>query len=57
MAIQYLLETGAPPFTENVPIYRRRVVDGKVLVHPCAYAPGTRVEPARIEGETVGRQA
>ncbi len=56
---QYLPDSGAspPPFTEKVATFRTRVVDGKVLVHPCAYAPGTRVEPARIEGETVGRQA
>src|SRR5437870_2660421 len=34
---QYLPETGAspPPFTEKVPTFRTRVVDGKVLVHPC----------------------
>ncbi len=56
---QYLPDSGAspPPFTEKVATFRTRVVDGKVLVHPCAYAPGTRVAPARIEGETVGRQA
>ena len=56
---QYLPDTGAspPPFTEKVATFRTRVVDGKVLVHPCAYAPGTRVEPARIEGEAVGSRA
>ena len=34
---QYLPETGAspPPFTEKVPTFRTRVVDGRVLVHPC----------------------
>jgi nitrite reductase/ring-hydroxylating ferredoxin subunit len=48
---QYLPDTGAspPPFTEKVPTYRARIVDGKVLVHPCAHAPGTRIEPARID--------
>jgi len=56
---QYLPDSGAspPPFTEKVATFRTRVVDGKVLVHPCAYAPGTRVEPARIEGDAVGRRA
>jgi sulfoxide reductase heme-binding subunit YedZ len=48
---QYLPDTGAspPPFTEKVPTYRARIMDGKVLVHPCAHAPGTRIEPARID--------
>ncbi len=47
---QYLPESGAspPPFTEKVPSYRTRIVDGKVFVDPCALAPGTPVEPARI---------
>jgi len=49
---QYLPDTGAspPPFTEKVPTYRTQVIDGRVLVHPCAHAPGTRIEPARIDG-------
>ena len=48
---QYLPDTGAspPPFTEKVATYRTQVIDGKVLVHPCAQAPGTRIEPARID--------
>ena len=34
---QYLPETGAspPPFTEKVPTFPCRIVDGKVYVHPC----------------------
>jgi nitrite reductase/ring-hydroxylating ferredoxin subunit/DMSO/TMAO reductase YedYZ heme-binding membrane subunit len=34
---QYLPETGAspPPFTEQVATFRTRIVDGKVLLHPC----------------------
>lgn len=49
---QYLPDSGSspPPFTEKVPTYQTRVVGGKVLVHPCAHAPGTRLEPARIDG-------
>ena len=48
---QYLPDSGSspPPFTEKVPTFRTRVVDGKVLVHPRANPPGTRVEPAREE--------
>src|SRR5262245_18931520 len=48
---QYLPETGAspPPFTEKVATFSTRVANGKVLAHPCAKAPGTRVEPARID--------
>lgn len=52
---QYLPDTGAspPPFTEKVPTYLTRVVNGKVLVHPCPQAPGTRIAPARIQREPV----
>ena len=34
---QYVPETGAspPPFTDRVPTYETRVVDGKVLINPC----------------------
>ncbi len=48
---QYLPETGAspPPFTEKVATFSTRVANGKVLAHPCAKAPGTRIEPARID--------
>jgi sulfoxide reductase heme-binding subunit YedZ len=49
---QYLPHSGAspPPFTDKIPTYRTRVVDGKVLVDPCPLAPGTPVEPGRIDG-------
>jgi len=51
---QYLPETGAapPPFTEKVATFRTQVVDGRILVHPRALPPGTRVEPARIGVES-----
>ena len=50
---QYLPDSGAspPPFTEKVPTFQTRVVEGKVLLHPCPLAPGTRVEPAQVNGE------
>lgn len=53
---QYLPDSGAspPPFKEKVSTFRTKIVDGKVLVHPCPLAPGTRVEPARVNGEEVG---
>jgi nitrite reductase/ring-hydroxylating ferredoxin subunit/DMSO/TMAO reductase YedYZ heme-binding membrane subunit len=56
---QYLPESGAspPPFTEKIPAFRTRVAGGKVWVHPCASAPGTRVEPARIDAEAAMGQA
>lgn len=48
---QYLPESGASPapFTEKVPTFNVRVINGKVFVHPKPNPPGTRVEPARIE--------
>ena len=47
---QYLPESGAspPPFTEKVPTFNVRVVNGRVLVDPRPNKPGERVEPARI---------
>lgn len=53
---QYLPETGAspPPFTEKVPTFRTRIAGGKVLVHPCPLAPGTRVAPSIIDGHALG---
>jgi methionine sulfoxide reductase heme-binding subunit len=47
---QYLPASGAspPPFTEKVATFRTRVIDGKVLVHPCPLPPGTAVEPSRV---------
>ncbi len=53
---QYLLETGAspPPFTERVPTFRVRVIDGRVLVDPRPLPAGTRVEPATLAGGDAG---
>jgi len=51
---QYLPDSGCspPPFTEKVPTYRVRVIDGKAHVRACPLPPGTRVEPAPIrQGE------
>lgn len=47
---QYLPESGSspPPFTEKIPTYRVRIVDGRVQVHPDANPPGTPVPAARI---------
>lgn len=38
-----------PPFTEKVATYQVRIVSGRVQVNPRALAPGTPVEPARLE--------
>lgn len=48
---QYLPETGAspPPFTEKVSAFRTKLADGMVWLDPTPLAPGTRVEPSRIE--------
>ncbi len=48
---QYLPETGTspPPFTEKVPVYQARVMDGRVLVDPSPLPEGTMAEPGRIE--------
>ena len=48
---QYQPESGAapPPFKEEIPTFRVKVVEGSVFVHPRPNPPGTRVEPARIE--------
>lgn len=47
---QYLPETGAspPPFTEKVPTFEVKIVNGRVLVDPKPHAAGTYCEPARI---------
>jgi nitrite reductase/ring-hydroxylating ferredoxin subunit/DMSO/TMAO reductase YedYZ heme-binding membrane subunit len=47
---QYLPESGAspPPFTEKVPTFSVRVVNGRVLVDPRPNKPGQYVEPAQI---------
>ena len=43
-----------PPFTEKVPTYEVRVIDGRVLVNPEALPPGTPVPPASIESTARG---
>jgi len=50
---QYEPETGASPapFTEKVPTFNVRVRSGRVWLDPRPNAPGTRVEPARIDEE------
>src|SRR6266566_4390777 len=52
---QYQPESGAAPapFKEKIPTFRVKVVDRTVFVHPRPNAPGTYVEPARVEGEEV----
>ena len=49
---QYRPQDGCapPPFTERIPTYRVRVERRRVLIDPTPLAPGTPVEPARIEG-------
>jgi nitrite reductase/ring-hydroxylating ferredoxin subunit/DMSO/TMAO reductase YedYZ heme-binding membrane subunit len=49
---QYCPDNGASPapFTERIPTFAVRVVAGRVQVDPAPLPPGTRVEPARIEG-------
>jgi nitrite reductase/ring-hydroxylating ferredoxin subunit/DMSO/TMAO reductase YedYZ heme-binding membrane subunit len=49
---QYRPEDGTspPPFAEKVPTFRVRVIDGKVWADPRPLPPGTRVEPAEIDG-------
>ncbi|MEW6321130.1 MAG: Rieske 2Fe-2S domain-containing protein [Acidobacteriota bacterium] len=48
---EYRPDTGAspPPFTEAVPTFRTRIVDGRVFVDPRPLSPGTWIEPARLE--------
>jgi nitrite reductase/ring-hydroxylating ferredoxin subunit/DMSO/TMAO reductase YedYZ heme-binding membrane subunit len=55
---QYLPESGSspPPFTEKVPTFQTKVIGGKVLVHPCAHPPGTRLEPSLIEPVGAGER-
>ncbi len=47
---EYRPESGAspPPFTEKVPTFAVQVVDGRVLVDPTPYPPGTWLAPARV---------
>jgi len=48
---QYRLEDGQspPPFTERVPTFRVKLVEGKIWVDPKPNLPGTYSEPAIIE--------
>jgi len=48
---QYKPESGSapPPFTEKIPTFHVKVVDGQVYVHPRPNPAGTYVEPAPIE--------
>ncbi len=50
---QYSPESGAspPPFTEKVPTFNVRVKAGEVWIDPRPNPPGTRTEPAQIEGQ------
>lgn len=47
---EYRPDTGAspPPFTEKVPVFVTKIVDGEVFVHPTPKPPGTLVEPSLI---------
>lgn len=47
---QYVPASGASPapFTEKVPTFRVKVINGKVFVHPRPNPPGTFVEPACV---------
>jgi nitrite reductase/ring-hydroxylating ferredoxin subunit/DMSO/TMAO reductase YedYZ heme-binding membrane subunit len=53
---QYLPDSGAspPPFTEKVPTFRTRIVNGKVLLDPAPLPPGTHVDPAAVSPESLG---
>jgi len=55
---QYLPESGASPapFTDKVATFQTRIVGEKVLVHPSAHPPGTRLEPAVIQLAHAGAQ-
>jgi nitrite reductase/ring-hydroxylating ferredoxin subunit len=47
---QYLPESGTspPPFTEKIPTYRVRVLNGRVQVHERPNPPGTHVPSAAV---------
>lgn len=49
---QYLPDSGTspPPFSEKIPTYRVRVVDGRIQVHRTPNPPGTLVPPAAVPG-------
>ena len=48
---QYLPDSGRSPapFTERIPTFSVRVVDGRVWVDPRPHPAGTKVEPARFD--------
>jgi len=48
---EYRPESGQspPPFTEKIPTFDVKVVDGRVWIHPKPHPPGTFVEPAIFE--------
>ena len=47
---QYQPDSGSspPPFTEKIPTFNVRVLEGRVYVDPKPNPPGTRVEPALV---------
>ncbi|HEX4823905.1 MAG TPA: Rieske 2Fe-2S domain-containing protein [Candidatus Polarisedimenticolaceae bacterium] len=49
---QYLPESGRSPepFTERIPTFDTRLIDGRVFVNPHAHPPGTPVPPSMIHG-------
>jgi nitrite reductase/ring-hydroxylating ferredoxin subunit/DMSO/TMAO reductase YedYZ heme-binding membrane subunit len=53
---QYRPDTGSspPPFSDTIPTFRVRVVEGRALVHSQPLAPGTFVEPAVIASSAAG---
>lgn len=53
---QYLPETGAspPPFEESVPTFGVRLEGRGVWIDPRPHPPGTRIDPARIGGNSHG---
>ena len=56
---QYSPDSGASPapFTDKVPTFQTRIAGEKVLVHPCAHPPGTRLEPALIHPAHAGTRS
>ena len=49
-SFQYYPDSGKSPepFTEKIPTFRSKVIEGEVWVNPMPCLPGTRVEPATI---------
>lgn len=48
---QYLARNGQspPPFTERIPTFRLKLVDGRLWLDPLALPPGTPVQPVRLD--------